>query len=89
MPLQVDESQRFGPYVVTMEHEGHASIWPAAGVGQVQPTFHELQAMKDIAFGSGACAIEVFPPQRELVDGENQRHLWLVEYDAIPHMEEE
>jgi len=88
--LKVGEDQRFGPYMISMESEGHAVIWPADLDGSpVNPTWYELQHMKALAFGAQACAVEVFPPTRKLVDGQNQRHLWLVDYEAIPHFQKD
>ena len=37
-----------------------------------------LQQLKNEYLGEDACAIEVFPPQHEVVDEINRRHLWEV-----------
>lgn len=52
----------------------------------VNPTFYEMYAIKNMAFGNEATAIEVFPSTSNLVDSQNQRHLWSMEDDAVPNL---
>lgn len=84
--MSKEAEQMFGDYIITMQEEGHAVIRRADG-DPVNPTFYEMQHMKNIAFGGDGNAIEVFPPQRRLVDGQNQRHLWAIDYETVPHIE--
>ncbi len=42
-------------------------------------TWDELQKIKNLVWGEQACAIEIYPPQPELVNGGNYRHLWKLE----------
>jgi hypothetical protein len=41
-------------------------------------TWDELQAVKNIAFGPDVTCIEVYPPQHEVVNEMNIRHLWVL-----------
>lgn len=68
---------------MTRNSERHAVIRHKDNIS-FQPTFYEMQTMKCIAFGGDAVALEIFPKQRDLVDGQNQRHLWKVEKDELP-----
>lgn len=42
-------------------------------------SWDELQSVKNEVFGEDAWAIEVYPPESEVVDEAPFRHLWLVE----------
>jgi len=81
--LDINQIQPFGTYRIEKSTETHAIIHCPANINT---TFYELQVMKSIAFGGDSCAIEIFPATKDLVDGENQRHLWAVNYDSIPHL---
>lgn len=75
----------FGPFEVERVTEDHAIIRRHDGLPP-EPTFYEMQHMKCVVFGGRATAVEVFPDVRELVDGQNQRHLWRVERDVFPNL---
>ncbi len=77
-------SRRFGPYEI--ERDGNQATIRRLDGAPVEPTFYELQHMKSLAFGGPATAIEVFPAAVDLVDGQNQRHLWLVEHESVPNL---
>lgn len=82
---EVEEATRtFGPYIINIEGS-HAIIRRADGK-TADPTFYEMQHMKCLAFGGPAWAVEVFPAAKELVDGQNQRHLWRVERGDVPNL---
>jgi len=74
----------FGLYKIEVEGN-HCTIY-REDRGPVEPTFYEIQYMKDMAFGGSTTAVEVFPAHRHLVDGEHQRHLWRVESDTVPNL---
>lgn len=74
----------FGPYIIEVDGD-HAMIRRVDGA-PVEPTFYEMQHMKCVAFGGRATAIEVFPDSRDLVDGENQRHLWEMDKAIVPNL---
>jgi hypothetical protein len=67
---------QFGPYTIDVDGD-HATIWRTDDA-KVEPTFYEMQHMKSLAFGGAERAVEVFPRSSDLVDGQNQRHLWRV-----------
>lgn len=76
--------RRFGPYLIEVIGN-HATIW-REDLKPVEPTFYEMQYMKDLAFGGCATAVEVFPSHRNLVDGAHQRHLWEVDEKQVPNL---
>lgn len=43
-----------------------------------RPSWWEAQRIKNEIVGEGATAVEVYPPQDEVVDGANMYHLWTV-----------
>lgn len=50
-------------------------------------TWDELQAVKNERLGPDARAIEIYPPESELVNEANIRHLWVIPDDvALPNM---
>jgi len=77
--------REFGNYLVENQEENHVVIRRVDG-SPVEPTFYELQHMKDMAFGGSATAVEVFPAHRNLVDGQHQRHLWKVDHSSVPNL---
>lgn len=77
MADSLPDQRTFGPYVLSEQDEGHLVVWRADGQ-PAEPAWYELQTMARMAWGQGALAVEIFPPGRELVDGQHQRHLWLV-----------
>lgn len=42
-----------------------------------------IQAIKNEAVGEGFCAIEIYPPEGDVVNEVNRRHLWLVAPETI------
>jgi len=43
-----------------------------------RPTFHEMQRIKNEIAGEAQTAIEVYPPQSELVDAADAFHIWVL-----------
>ena len=81
MSLEIGQSQDFFGCTIELIEGGHAVItYP----DNYTLSFYEMQYAKDIAFGGDVWAIEVFPAHRDLVDGQNQRHLWEVDPNSIP-----
>lgn len=74
----------FGDYIVDVENN-HATISHNDGT-EPQPTFYEMQHIKSQAFGSAATVVEVFPPNKHLIDGQQQRHLWEVNPEGVPNL---
>lgn len=44
----------------------------------LEPSWQEMQRIKDSLFGRERVAVEVFPPRSELVDGADAYHLWIL-----------
>lgn len=53
----------------------HAGI---ASLSGIRPTWYEMQRIKDEVFGEGSTAVEVYPPKRDIVDGSDMFHLWIL-----------
>jgi hypothetical protein len=45
---------------------------------QVRPTWPEMQRIKDELAGSDATAVEVYPPQSEIIDEADMYHIWVL-----------
>lgn len=43
-----------------------------------RPTFHEMQRIKNELAGESALAVEIYPPQYELVDDADMFHIWVL-----------
>ena len=54
--------------------------------GPVQCGWDTLQEIKNEMLGVDVCAVEVFPPQDELVDEANRRHLWVIDDNSVPSL---
>ena len=53
----------------------HLSISSLTGT---RPTWWEMQRIKNDLAGEEATAVEVYPPQQEVVDGADMFHLWVL-----------
>jgi hypothetical protein len=53
----------------------HLAITSLSGV---RPTWPEMQRIKDEIAGPEATAVEVYPPQAEIVDDADMYHLWVL-----------
>lgn len=53
----------------------HLAITSLSGV---RPTWREAQRIKNEIAGEDATAVEVYPPAREVVDGADMYHLWVL-----------
>lgn len=74
----------FGPFLIDVVGN-HATI-TRTDKAPPQPNFYEFQHIKSLAFGGSAVAVEIYPRQEELVDGQHQRHLWCVEPETVPNL---
>lgn len=74
----------FGPFIIERVSNVQATI-RRRDDEPISPTWWEKQYIKNVVFGAQAAAVEVYPPERKTVDGENHYHLWLVDYDSIPN----
>lgn len=75
----------FGPYEVALDPEdaGHATVRRKDG-HVPEPAWYELLLMKAMIFGSHAMAVELFPPNADVIDTRHYRHLWLVPAHISP-----
>lgn len=64
-----------GPCVEVDYHE-HLGLLSIKHDGSI--TWDDLQALKNEYFGPDAVAIEVYPPEDQVVNNGNWRHLWLL-----------
>lgn len=53
----------------------HAGISSLSGI---RPSWYEMQRIKDELFGEGTTAVEIYPPRKEIVDGSDMFHLWIL-----------
>lgn len=58
----------------------HYAISSGSGV---RPTWWEMQRIKNELAGEQATAVEVYPPQAEVVDGADMFHFWVMP-EALP-----
>jgi hypothetical protein len=60
----------------------HLAVSSLSGV---RPTWHEMQRIKDELAGPEALAVEIYPPNAEIVDEADMFHIWVVcDRDAAP-----
>lgn len=57
---------------------GGAVHLAVSSLSQRRPTWWEMQRIKNEIAGEGATAVEVYPPQAEVVDGTDMFHIWVV-----------
>lgn len=63
----------------------HIKVWRRDGKSGIP--WDDLQAIKNSMVSSEAWAIEVYPPQSEVVDELNMRHLWVMPTDhPLPNL---
>jgi len=63
----------------------HLRVWREDGRDGI--SWDELQQAKNDAWGEHATAVEIYPPQDEMVNEANMRHLWLIEHpEKLPSL---
>lgn len=50
-----------------------------SSLSEDRPTWWEMQRIKNEIVGEDATAVEVYPPQSEVVDGADMFHLWVLD----------
>ncbi len=70
-------------YVVTVTD--HMMVEREDG-GPVRCGWDTLQALKDEYLGPEVCAVEVFPPESEVVNDVNRRHFYPVDSFKVPSL---
>lgn len=73
------------PMVINLIDDEHVSI-RREDRQPFNPTWKEMQGLKDFAFGRHATVVEIFPSATDLVDNNNHRHLWLVDKSILPNL---
>lgn len=53
----------------------HAAI---ASLSGIRPTFYEMQRIKDELFGTDSVGIEIYPAAKDVIDGSDMFHLWIL-----------
>jgi hypothetical protein len=54
-----------------------------ASLSGIRPTWYEMQRIKNELFGLELTAVEIYPPNSEVVDGSDMFHMWILP-GAIP-----
>lgn len=49
-----------------------------SSLSQERPTWWEMQRIKNELAGTTLTAVEVYPPQKQVVDGANMFHIWVL-----------
>lgn len=75
-PLREDVRVMFDGYHLRVERLGSAPPL----------TWDELQVIKNEFAGEETTAVEVYPPQHEVVNQMPMRHLWIVPADKVPSL---
>ena len=57
--------------------DGHTHL-AISSLSGLRPSWWEAQRIKNEIAGEGATAVEVYPPQAEVVDGADMYHLWVL-----------
>lgn len=53
----------------------HVGVTSLSGI---RPTWYEMQRIKNELFGPETTAVEIYPPQKHVVDGSDMFHLWIL-----------
>ncbi len=81
--MEIREARKNSVFCVLLRPLAGGTVHLAVGsLSGRRPTFHEMQRIKNEIVGVEATAIEVYPPQSELVDEADMFHLWTV--DPLP-----
>lgn len=52
-----------------------------ASMSGIRPTWYEMQRIKDELFGAELTAVEIYPAHRDIVDGSDMFHIWILPGD--------
>jgi len=66
-------------FSVLQRPAGDAVHLAVCSLSGIRPSWREMQRIKDELAGESATAVEVYPPQREIVDAADMFHIWVVE----------
>lgn len=79
---EVDHARVNRVFSVLVRDVGTAVHLAVSSLTGTRPTWWEMQRIKNEIAGERATAVEVYPPQGEVVDGADMFHLWIV--DPLP-----
>lgn len=75
---EVDHVRRCKVFSVLVRHVEAAIHLAVSSLSGDRPTWWEMQRIKNELAGENATAVEVYPPQSEVVDEADMFHIWLV-----------
>ena len=75
---EVDHAQRNRVFSVLVRDVRTAVHLAVASLTGDRPTWHEMQRIKNELAGRDATAVEVYPPESQLVDEAEMFHLWVL-----------
>jgi hypothetical protein len=75
---EVDHVRRNKVFAVLVRDVRFAAHLAVSSLTGDRPTWHEMQRIKSDLAGPDATGIEVYPPDREIVDQADMFHLWIV-----------
>ncbi|MDJ0631065.1 MAG: hypothetical protein QNJ44_22600 [Rhodobacter sp.] len=75
---QVDHVRKNRVFSVLVRDVGSAIHLAISSLSNDRPSWPEMQRIKNELAGEGSTAVEVYPPQSELVDGADMYHIWVL-----------
>ncbi len=75
---EVDHVRRNKVFAVLVRDVRFAVHLAVSSLTGDRPTWHEMQRIKTELAGPDATGIEVYPPEREIVDQADMFHIWIV-----------
>lgn len=75
---EVDHVRRNKVFAVLVRDVRFAVHLAVSSLTGDRPTWHEMQRIKSDLAGPDATGIEVYPPDREIVDQADMFHIWIV-----------
>lgn len=75
---EVDHVRKNRVFAVLVRDVGTAFHLAVSSLTGDRPSWPEMQRIKNELAGPDATAVEVYPPQREVVDDANMYHIWIV-----------
>lgn len=75
---EVDHVRRNKVFSVLIRDVGTAIHLGVSSLSGERPTWWEMQRIKNDIGGPDATAVEVYPPQGEVVDDADMYHIWIV-----------
>ncbi|MEM8976289.1 MAG: hypothetical protein AAGD43_29845 [Pseudomonadota bacterium] len=80
---KVDHIKRNKVFSVLISDVGSAIHLAVSSLTGDRPSWHEMQRIKNELAGERATAVEVYPPQAEVIDEAEMFHIWVL-YGPLP-----